>query len=140
MIIAIRISGDVEIPEKIRETLFRARLRRKYVAVLFKPTKHNIKLLSSLRNYIAYGDIDKETLKLLVQKRSLPKKKSKKINTDEIISELEKKDMNSLDIKPFFRLHPPRGGIDSKKHFGTSKKSVLGDNKQKINDLLRRML
>jgi large subunit ribosomal protein L30 len=44
-----------------------------------------------------------------------------------------------LNIKPFFRLHPPRGGIDSAKHFGI-KKGVLGNNKESINKLIERML
>ena len=140
MLIAIRISGDVNIPEKLRESLFRLRLRRKYSAVLLKPTNENQKLLLNIRNLIAFGDIDEPTLTLLIQKRGIPKKKNSKIDAKKIISELEKKPIADLDIKPFFRLHPPRGGIDSKKHFGISKKAVLGDNKEKINDLVRRML
>jgi glycosyltransferase involved in cell wall biosynthesis len=44
-----------------------------------------------------------------------------------------------LNLKPFFSLHPPRKGINSKKHFGV-KKGVLGDNKEQINDLIKRML
>ena len=125
---------------KVEETLFRTRLRRKYAAVLLKPTAENQKLLLKLRNFIAYGDINKETLALLIQKRGMPKVKDKKIDVDKVIESLEKKNFNDLEIKPFFRLHPPRGGIDSKNHFGTSRKAVLGDNKNAINDLLRRML
>ena len=140
MIIAIRISGLVEMQTKVEETLFRTRLRRKYAAVLLKPTAENQKLLLKLRNFIAYGDINKETLALLIQKRGMPKVKDKKIDVDKVIESLEKKNFNDLEIKPFFRLHPPRGGIDSKNHFGTSRKAVLGDNKNAINDLLRRML
>ncbi|MBS3071788.1 hypothetical protein J4408_02255 [Candidatus Pacearchaeota archaeon] len=140
MIIAIRISGLVEMQTKVEETLFRTRLRRKYAAVLLKPTAENQKLLLKLRNFIAYGDINKETLALLIQKRGMPKVKGKKIDVDKVIESLEKKNFNDLEIKPFFRLHPPRGGIDSKNHFGTSRKAVLGDNKNAINDILRRML
>jgi len=51
MILAIRISGLVEIPKKVNETLFRMRLRRKYAAVLLKPTEENMKLLASVRNF-----------------------------------------------------------------------------------------
>ncbi len=140
MLIVIRISGDVNIPEKLRESLFRLRIRRKYSAVLIKPSNENQKLLLQIRNLVAFGDIDNETLSLLIQKRAMPKRKGIKIDAKKIISELEKKDISETEIKPFFRLHPPRGGIDSKKHFGTSKKAVLGDNKEKINELVRRML
>ncbi len=140
MIIAVRISGMVNMKRSTEESLYRLRLRRKYSAVLIKPTVENQKLLKRLRNFIAYGDINKETLKKLIEERGAPKNKKTKLSPDKIIEDLEKKKPQDLEIKPFFRLHPPRGGIDSKKHFGTSKKAVLGDNKDKINDLIRRML
>ena len=44
-----------------------------------------------------------------------------------------------VNVKPFFRLHPPRKGIESKKHFGVGK-GVLGNHKDKINKLIERML
>ena len=140
MIAAIRISGMINIPKKVQETLFRLRLRRKYSLVLVKPTPENMKLLVKLRDYVAYGDIKPATLKELIEKRAQPVPKDKKINAEKIIEELEKKKLSELkDIKPFFRLHPPRKGIDSKKHFGVNR-GVLGDNKTKINDLIKRML
>ena len=139
MLLAIRISGMVEVPKRVQEALHRLRLRRKYSAVLIKPSNENVKLLKKLRNFIAYGDIKPEVLAELIDKRGMPKDKSKKIDAKKVIEELEKKKTTELSIKPFFRLHPPRGGIDSKKHFGVDK-GVLGDNKEKINDLVRRML
>ena len=139
MIIAIRISGMVDIPKPAQEALFRLRLRRKYAAVILKPSNETLKLLKKLRNLIAYGDISKPMLAELIEKRGKPIKKGEEINPEKIILGLEKKNLKELGIKPFFRLHPPRGGIDSKKHFGVGK-GVLGDNKEKINDLVKRML
>lgn len=136
MILVIRISGMVDVPKEINETLYRLRLRRKYSAVLIKPTVENLKLLKHIRNFVAYGDINQETLKELIEKRAVS---NKKIDSSKIISELDKKDLKDINIKPFFRLHPPRGGIKSKLHF-PAKGGVLGDNKEKINDLVRRML
>jgi len=126
--------------EKMQETLYRIKLRRKYAAVLLQPTTNNIGLLKRIRNHVAYGNINRETLIELIKKRAQPKDKSKKINQEKVLEQLEKGNLGSLDIKPFFRLHPPRGGIDAKNHFNTSKKAVLGDNKEKINELVRRML
>lgn len=139
MIIVIRISGLVEVPSKIQETLFRMRLRRKYTAVLIEPTKENLKLLQKVRNFSAYGPINKEMLEQLIEKRGEMIDKSKKISKDKIISEIPKKSLSELGMKPFFRLHPPRKGIDSKLHFPL-KRGVLGDNGEKINELLGRML
>lgn len=140
MILVIRISGLVEMQKRVQETLFRLRMRRKYSAVLLKPTIESIKVLRRVRDHVAYGDIDKDTLKLLIQKRAIQKNKARKIDAEKIAEQIEKRDPESWEIKPFFRLHPPRGGIDSKNHFGTSKMAVLGDNKEKINLLVRRML
>ncbi len=139
MILVIRISGDVEIPLKVKEALFRLRIRRKYTATIIEDTKENQDLLQFLRNFIAFGKIDKETLSLLIEKRSIPIKKGKKIVPADVAEQIAKKGLAESDIKPYFRLHPPRGGIDTKFHFPI-RKGVLGDNKEKINDLVRRML
>jgi len=164
MMLVIRIAGQVNIEEGEKEALYRLRLRRKYAAVLLEPTKENLSLLKKIRNRVAYGTINRETLIELISKRGQPVIKTKKIDAEKIAQELEtsrfvrnvnktvsnldgaqeplvldKKSLSSLGLKPFFRLHPPRGGIDSKVHFG-KRKGVLGDNKEKINDLLRRML
>ncbi|PIN93547.1 50S ribosomal protein L30 [Candidatus Pacearchaeota archaeon CG10_big_fil_rev_8_21_14_0_10_31_24] len=138
MIALIRISGLVEMPEKARITLDRIRLRRKYSLVLMEPTKENMSLIQKVRNFIAYGAIDNNTLKELLEKRG-QSLSGKKIDAEKIISQIGKKSLTELGLKPFFRLHPPRGGIDSKVHFPI-RKGVLGDNKEKINDLIRRML
>jgi len=139
MILAIRISGQVELSHAPKETLHRIRLRRKYSAVLLQATPENLKLLKKIRNQISYGEITNETILELLKKRAQPIKKNTKIVPEEIVSQLDKKKLKDLGIKPFFRLHPPRGGIDSKKHFGTTSKAVLGENK-KMDELVRRML
>jgi len=114
-ILIIRIAGLVDVNQDVAEALFRMRLRKKYTAVLMEDGVETRKLLDFVRNFVAYGPIDAETLKELVSKRG--DKKNPKV----------------------FHLHPARGGIDSKIHFGR-KKGVLGDNKEAINLLVRRML
>ena len=99
----------------IAETLNRLKLKKKYTCVVIeKPTKEQLGMLKKVDNFVAFGDINEATYKKLMEKRK-------------------------TKIKNFFRLHPPRRGIDSKKHFGV-KKGVLGNNKYKINDLIERML
>ena len=115
MIAVIRIKGQVGLDKDIVETLNRLKLRKKYSCIVIEePTKEQIGMIEKVKNFVAYGEINDETYKKLVEKR-----KGK--------------------IKNFFRLHPPRGGIESKKHFGVGR-GVLGNNKDKINDLIERML
>jgi len=112
MICVIRIHGCVGLDSDVNETLYRLNLRKKYSCVVLNPTKENMGMVNKVRNQIAFGEINEETYKKLVEKRK-------------------------TSVKDFFRLHPPRGGIKSKVHFP---KGVLGDNKEKINDLVLRML
>jgi large subunit ribosomal protein L30 len=119
-IAVIRIRGMVGIKSEINSALDRLRLKRKYACVVLEnPDASQLGNLKKLRDFVAFGEIDEETYKELVSKRGKKDKEGK--------------------LKPFFRLHPPRGGIDSKKHFGV-KKGVLGNNKEEINSLILRML
>jgi len=119
MIALIRIKGRVGVSYIINETLDRLRLRKKYTCVVLKGTEEELGMIKKVEDFIAFGDINETTHKELVKIRGRKGKDGK--------------------LKPFFRLHPPRKGIDSKKHFGV-KKGVLGNNGDKINDLILRML
>ena len=141
MIAAIRIKGQVKINKDIKETLDRIRLRRKYACVVIvKLDKSKIGMIKKIKDFIAYGELNKEVFEKLIEARGQLIDKSKKIDSKKIIEGLEKgKRFEELGLKPFFRLHPPRGGIESKNHFGVGK-GVLGDNKEKINEMILRML
>ncbi len=117
MIAVIRISGQVGLKKKIAETLERLRLKRKYVCVVFdKPNESQMGMIKSVRNSIAFGEITEDTYKKLVEARG-------------------KKDVDG-NLKPFFRLHPARGGIKTKVHYP---QGVLGENKE-MDKLIGRML
>lgn len=140
MILVIRISGMVNIPVKVQETLSRIRLRRKYAAVILKDTVENRKLLHTLRNYVAFGKANSALLEKLVEARGQGLEGKKvKIDAKKVVGDLDKKNLQDFGLKPFFRLHPPRGGIESKKHFGVGK-GVLGDHGENIGKLVERML
>ncbi len=115
MIAVIRIRGQIGINEDIKETLFRLRLRRKYACVVLEPTKENIGMLKKVRSFVSYGEISKETYDELLKKRG------KKVDGK---------------LKPFFRLHPPRGGAETKLYYP---KGILGENKE-MDKLILRML
>ncbi len=114
-IAVIRIRGQVGVRKDVKETLNRLKLKKKYSCVVLEnPNENQLGMVKKIRDFVAYGEISEDTFKKLNEERG---KKGKEI----------------------FGLHPPRKGIDSKKHFGVDK-GVLGDNKEKINDLILRML
>ena len=137
----IRIRGEVGLNRDVNETLDRLRLRKKYSCiVMINPREEQLGMIKKVKDFVAFGKINAEMFEKLIEKRGQLLDKKKKINAKEIVKELEKgKKYEELNLKPFFRLHPPRGGIDSKKHFGVNK-GVLGNHAEKINELLERML
>ncbi|MDD5699662.1 MAG: uL30 family ribosomal protein [Candidatus Nanoarchaeia archaeon] len=141
MIILIRIRGEVNVNRDVEETLNRMRLRKKYsCVVLLNPREEQLGMIKKIKDFVAFGKINAETFEKLIEKRGQIIDSKKKVNARETVKEFEKgKKMEELNLKPFFRLHPPRGGIDSKKHFGVAK-GVLGNHGEKINELLERML
>ena len=141
MICVIRIKGDAGLNKKIKETLSRLRLRRKYSCIILNKKEEQLGMIKKVRDFVAFGELDEKTLESLIKKRGLLiNKKKTKHKIEEVIKGLgEGQNLQSFNLKPFFRLHPPRKGIESKKHFGVGK-GVLGDNKNKINELVERML
>lgn len=117
MIAVIRIRGQVGLKKAVNETLYRLRIRRKYACVVFdKPNEAQLGMIKAMRNFVAYGEITEETHKKLVEVRG-------------------QKDVEG-NLKPFFRLHPPRGGAKTKVHYPLG---ILGENKE-MDKLIGRML
>lgn len=137
----IRIRGEVGLKSDVKETLNRMRLRKKYSCVVIAhPKPEQLGMIKKIKDFVAFGKINESMFEKLIEKRGQLIDKKKKINAKEAAKEIEKgKTYEELNMKPFFRLHPPRGGIESKKHFGVNK-GVLGNHEEKINELLERML
>tara|TARA_Y100000310_G_scaffold167546_2_gene167372 strand:+ start:11854 stop:12297 length:444 start_codon:yes stop_codon:yes gene_type:complete len=138
MICVIRITGRVGINKDVDETLNRLRLRKKYSCVVLNPKKEQLGMIKKVKDLVAFGEISDEMFEKLIESRKQVIDKDKKIDSKNIVSEIKKgKKYQELNLKPFFRLHPPRKGINAKLHFP---KGVLGNNKNKIDELVGRML
>lgn len=153
-IAVIRICGKVGIKKTVKDTLTMLHLYKKFNCIVIPNSKVYEGMLKKVANNVTWGEINKETLKLLLEKRGrLPGKKplteeytkNKLKLTIEQFSEdvfTFKKELKDLPgLKLFFKLSPPRFGFESK---GTKKPfslgGVLGYRKDKINDLIKRML
>ena len=124
-IAAVRIRGLIRIKKEVVNTLNMLKLYRKNYCIILQSTPSILGMLKKVKDYITWGEINDETLKLLREKR-LDKTKDKQGNVVE---------------KKFFRLHPPRKGFARK---GTKipfkMGGALGYRGDKINDLLKRMI
>lgn len=144
MIAIIRILGLVGVNKYVEATLERLRLKRRYACVIVPETSEINGMLKKVRAKVAYGKIDKETLKLLILNRGRAagnKPVDAKKISDALISEIfeGRKDLKSIGLKQFFRLHPPVGGFKkSTKQFYP--RGILGNHAEKINELIQRMV
>jgi len=150
----VRIRGKAGVNRRIEETLCRMRLYNKYHCVIISNDKRNIGMFKRVKDYVTWGEIDKNTLtKLIAERGRLPGNKKlnesyikEKAKTDvkefsEMVYEGKKEIKDVPGLKPYFRLKPPlkgfeRGGI--KKPFSMG--GVLGYRKNMINDLIQRMI
>ncbi|MAG47809.1 50S ribosomal protein L30 [archaeon] len=150
----IRIKGKIGLKRGIKDALNILRLYNKHTCVIIDNTENYIGMLKKVKDYVTWGEIDGSTFKLLISQRGriagkirLTEEYAKdklKFNIDDFIKDFfsgKKKFKDIPGFKPFFKLKPPtkgfeRGGI--KKPFSLG--GVLGYRKEKINDLIQRML
>ena len=124
-IAVIRIRGSIGTKQPVKDTFKMMRLYRKNYCVVVEETASNKGMINKIKDYVTWGYIDDETLKVLKEKRG-EKTKTK-----------EGKEVE----KPFFRLLPPIGVFERKGiKMPFSLGGVLGNRKEKINDIIKRMI
>ncbi len=117
-IAAIRLRGKWNIKTNLEDTLTLLGIRRKNSMVILENTKDNMGMLVKAKDYITYGEINKEILEKLTSKKE-PKKKT--------------------DKKLIFNLPNPKKGFKGIKK-GFNEGGDLGYRGDKINDLLERII
>lgn len=130
LIAVVRVKGRVDVRGDIAETLERLRLKRVNNCVIIKPTGSYKGMINICNNYIAYGEIDEDILRSLLERNGI-KESPERIMREGLPQELKSK-------LPF-RLHPPRHGYRSTKRSVNQGGSIgyMGDG---INQLIKRMI
>lgn len=124
-IAAILIRGPVHVDRKVTDTLHMLRMRNKNVCVVLEASPEVRGMLEACKDYITWGEATDETIAELKKARG---------------ESMKTKDGKKKD-KPYFRLHPPRGGFERKGIKETHNKGgALGYRGDKINDLIKKML
>ena len=151
-LIVIRVGGTVNVRKEINDTLKMLRLHKPHHAVIVKNTPSIIGMIRKVKDYVAYGEIDGETLVKLLNKRGrlsgnrrlteeYLKQNTQFGSIEELAKalmnfEVELKDLN--EVKPVFRLRPPSKGYN-----GIKKPKTLGGTLgywPDINELVKRMI
>ncbi len=150
---AVRIRGTVNIKPDIKKTLDLLNLTRVNHCTLVDESSSTKGMLQTAKDYITWGEIDKEILtKLITMRGKLVG--DKKITEDYIKSSTSYTDLDKLtqaiinnklrykeipSVKPIFRLNPPKNGFKGVKKAFINKGS-LGYRGKEINKLIERMI
>ena len=109
----IQIRGTIGVPFTIKDTLEKLKLKKKHNCRIIEDSPSIRGMFEKIRHLVTWGSIDDETLTLLKAKGE----------------------------GPVFALHPPRKGFGRKGvKMPFSKGGTYGDRKEKINELIKRML
>ncbi len=106
-ILVIRIRGQVGIKTGIKKAMELIGLKKKFNAVLLDNNETTKGILKKIKDYVAYGIADENTI-------------------------------NAFNNQKVLRLKPPKGGFKKETRL-SGKKGELGDKKEKINELFKRM-
>jgi large subunit ribosomal protein L30 len=147
----VKMRGIAKTKPDVRRTLELLNLDRTNHCVLVKNDAHYNGMLQKVKDYVAWGDIDGNTLSVLLEKRGM-------LEGHKRLTSAHVKDHTAFDgiesfakavaddeatlidvprLKPVLRLHPPRKG-----HKGIKKpfpEGVLGFQGRNINELLLTM-
>jgi large subunit ribosomal protein L30 len=142
MYAVIRIRGTVNMTPRIGSALETMNLRRVSNLSLWSETPQSFEMIKKVKDYVTYGKIDDATLKELIEKRAKPVKAGEKVDAKKVFAALkEGKYPRAAGIKNLFKMSPPKGGYERKGikvvfRIG----GALGDRKEKINELIQRMM
>ena len=151
---AIQIRGNMKLTQDKKMTLKLLKLYKKNYCVVLDKKLNYINMLNVIKDNITWGELNENTfLKLLKERGRLAGNKrlteeylKEKLNLtfEGFVKDFFDNKNNLKDVpglKPFFRLKPPEKGFERKGIKSPfSMGGALGYRKDKINDLIIRML
>ncbi len=148
----VKVRGTISALREARETLELLRLARTNNAILIDNRPSFMGMLYRVQNYVTWGEVSKETVALMLQKRG--KLAGGKKLTDESVETLGYKSIDALaeaiakcktqyqklpNVQPVFKLHPPKKGFKGKTKKSYAAGGEAGYRGEAINDLIKRM-
>jgi len=151
--VAIRIRGLSDISQEIKDTLTMLRLTRNCHATLLDDRPAYTGMLRKSKDCLTWGEVSQDNILLLLEKRG--RLVGDKDLTNDYAIELGYKSLENLaeaifnvdvefnglpEVKPVFRLRPPKKGFKGKVKRSYAAGGEAGYRGEAINDLLKRMV
>jgi large subunit ribosomal protein L30 len=123
MVAVIRVRGKIGLTYKIEDTLSMLNLHRKNYMSVYPKNPKIMGMIRKVKDFVTFGTIEPSVLEDVKKRHA------------------EKDPRDPKKHKKYFRLNPPKKGYGRKgikKSFAVG--GALGDRKDKINDLILRMI
>ncbi len=152
-IAAVKVRGAISAQREAKETLQMLHLTQTNHAVLIDDRPAFKGMLLRVQSYVTWGEVSKETVALMLQKRG--RLAGDKKLSDEYAQKVGYKSLEELadavatckvehqklpDMRPVFRLHPPSKGFKGKTKKNFRAGGEAGYRGEAINDLIKRMV
>jgi len=152
-IVAVKVRGTISAQREAIETLRMLHLTRTNHAVLIDNRPAFEGMLQRVQSYVTWGEVTKETVALMLQKRG--RLVGDKKISDEYIQKIGFSSLETLadaivackvehkkllNMQPIFRLHPPSRGFKGKTKKNFRAGGEAGYRGEAINELVRRMV
>ena len=149
----IRVRGIVNVNPDIKRTLELLRLTKVNHCTLLEENKVYKGMLQVVKDYATWGELDKETLPKLIKSRGMlvgdkqiTEEYLKSATSYDSVEKLSQAILDNKfkykeipDVKPLFRLNPPKKGYEGiKRSFRNG--GALGYRGKEINKLIGRMI
>ena len=153
MYAVVRVRGTINIKPDIKRTLQLLNLTRVNHCIILEDSAVVKGMLHRAKDYITWGEIDKAMLTKLIQTRGRLEG-DRELTEDHVKNTTSFKNLEKLseallaqklkykeipEVKPVFRLHPPRKGYEGIKRSFVNR-GALGYRGKEINTLLDRMM
>ena len=135
----VLVRGLVRVPGPVKDTLQMLRLVRCNFGVVVNNTPVMQGMITKVKDYVTWGEIDDDTFSELIQKRGEEFKG--RVQDGKKNYSYATFNFKGKKYKTYFRLNPPRKGFGRKGiKVGFVSGGALGYRGAAINDLVRRML
>ncbi len=152
MLTAVRIRGRVDVRRDIQDTLNLLHLKARHNCMVYEDTPQTRGMLQKAKDYIAYGEINKDVLTHLLSKRGRVNGEQLSNAVDQLgydsvegvadallSGDVSTQELRSKGLQVPFRLNAPSKGFNDTRR-GVGQGGDLGNHGEKLEQLLKRMI
>jgi len=152
LLLVVNLHGKIDSSAPVRKALSELKVERRFSASVVPDDGPTTGMLRLCKDFVAWGPVDLKLLVELLKRRGMVTE-SRRLDAaalsalgfkkhEELASKIMKGEarLSSFEgLRPFFRLHPPKGGFKASSRRQASERGILGNN-PRLAELVKRMI